>query len=372
MRRLTGKVTAALVAILLATTPAMAKEYIFGSWFGVNHPVNVHALAPYFEKLNETTNGSVAWKLVPGAQLSNGPGTPEAVGSGLMDGGITMAPYQPSMLPSTNSIFSHSLPGNDVLAATGAMNETLMLGCPGCRAEFEANGAVGFGGYSTTPYRFMCRGKLRKVADMAGLKVRGSGGGVNIVRIAGATPVSMPPSDATTALERGTLDCVLGAVSWLKSYGYMDVAETVIDSPMGMGGPPILMYLNRDVWNSMSADDRAAHIRLAPGLVAGAVIEGQIEIDVAVTAAAKARGIIFVPDSAEWAAIMVERDRQQRGINLENAKANGAEGAGAVLDFYLAAFEKWKKLIAAKGSDSATFRKLLWDEVYSKVDPDSI
>jgi TRAP-type C4-dicarboxylate transport system substrate-binding protein len=356
----------------LATPPLAAKELIYGSWFGVTHPVNVHALAPYFERLNEATSGAVAWKLVPGAQLANGPGTPEAVGSGLMDGGITIAPYQPSMLPNTNLIFSHSLPGADALAATGAMNETLMLGCPGCRAEFEANHAVGFGGYSTTPYNFMCRGKPRKVADMAGLKVRGSGGGVNIVAIAGATAVSMPPSDATTALERGTLDCVLGAVSWLKSYGYMDVVETVIDSPMGMGGPPILMYLNRDAWKAMSAEDRAMHVRLAPGLVAGAVIGGQIEIETAVVADAKARGITFVPDSAEWAAIMVERDRQQRAINLENARANGAANPEAVLDFYLAAFEKWKALIAAQGRDTATFQKLLWDEVFSKVDPESL
>jgi TRAP-type C4-dicarboxylate transport system substrate-binding protein len=289
-----------------------------------------------------------------------------------MDGGITMAPYQPRMLPNTNLIFSQSLPGADALAATGAMNETLMLGCPGCRAELEANDAVGFGGYSTTAYKFMCRGKPRTVADMAGLKIRGSGGGVHIVQIAGATAVSMPPSAATTALERGTIDCVLGAVSWLKSYGYMDVAETVIDSPMGIAGPPILMYLNRDVWKSMSPEERATHIRFAPDLVTGAVIDGQIDIDDAVVAEAKAKGIVFVPDSAEWAAIMVERDRQQRAINLDNARSNGATGSEAVLDFYLSAFDKWQKLIAEKGSDSATFRKLLWDEVYSKVDPESL
>ena len=372
MKRPISRLSAAIALWIAAGSPLLAKEYIFGSWFGANHPVNVHGLAPYFAKLTEATGGSVSWKLVPGAQLANGPGTPEAVANGLMDGGITMAPYQPSMLPSTNFIFSHTLPEADVLAASGAMNETLMLGCPGCRKEFQANNAVGFGGYAPTPYKFMCRGKPREIADMAGLKVRSSGGGVNITQIVGATPVSMPPSDATPALERGTIDCVLGAVSWLKSYGYIDVVETVIDSPMGMAGPPVLMYLNRDAWTGMTPEERAEHIRLVPVLVAGAVIGGQIEIEETVVADAKAKGITFVPDSPEWSAVMAERDRQQRTINLANARKAGASEPEAVLEFYVSAFDRWKTLIRENGTDSATFQKLLWDEVYSKIDPDSL
>lgn len=372
MRRSTIRLLAVIAPVLMFAPNLAAKEFVFGSWLGAKHPVNVHGLAPYFEMLKEATGGEVSWKLVAGAQLANGPGTPEAVANGLMDGGITMAPYQPSMLPNTNLIFSHTLPESDVLAATGAMNETLMLGCPGCRSEFEANNAVGFGGYATTPYKFMCRGQPRHAADMTGLKERSSGGGVNITQIAGATPVSMPPSDATTALERGTIDCVLGAVSWLRSYGYIDVVETVIDSPMGMAGPPVLMYLNRDAWTGMTPEQRAAHIRLVPALVTGAVIDGQVRIDDAVVAEAKAKGIVFVPDGPEWTAIMAERDRQQRSINLENARTNGASEPETVLAFYVAAFDRWKRLIAENGANADTFRDLLWKEVYSKVDPERL
>ncbi len=231
---------------------------------------------------------------------------------------------------------------------------------------------MGFGGYSTTPYLFMCRGEVGGLDDLAGQKVRASGGGVNITEIAGATPVSMPPSEATSALERGTLDCVLGAVSWLRSYGYMDVLDTVIESPMGMGGPPVLMYVNRDVWEGLSPEMRAKHIELAPDLVVGASYDAQLQVDQEVMEEAKAQGVTFVDGGEDFAEVMDKRDQQQRDINLQNARDAGAKDPEAMIDFYLSAYDKWKQLLDEQGNDRDTFRRLLWEEVYSKVDPEDL
>lgn len=352
--------------------PALADEFVYGSWFGVNHSVNTQGLAPYFDLLREKSGGEIDWDLVPGAQLASGPGTPEAVSTGLMDGGVAIAPYQPRMFPNTNFVFAHSLPGDDALAATGAMNETVMLGCPGCQEEYRRNNAVGFGGYSTTPYLFMCRDMVDEVADLKGLKVRASGGGVKISEIAGATPVSMSPAEATTALERGTLDCVLGAVSWLRSYGYQDVVKSVVDSPMGMGGPPILMFVNRDSWASMTPEMRAMHIELAPDLVAGAAYDGQVMYDAGIIEAAKAAGVTFTEGGDDFAQVMATHDQNQRAGNLAAAEAAGATGSQAVLDYYTAAYERWQTLLDESGRDRDSFRNLLWTEVYSKVDPEAL
>lgn len=366
------KLAAISLAVLASTASASAEEFIYGSWFGVNHSFNQKGLAPYFELLAEKTNGEVEWDLVPGAQLSSGPGTPEAVGNGLMDGGIAIAPYQPRLMAATNTIFSHSLPGDDALAAAGAMNEAVMLGCPQCREEYHELNAVGFGGYATTPYVFMCRDVVNSVEDLQGLKVRASGGGVSIAEIANATPVSMSPGEATSALERGTLDCVLGAVSWLRSYGYMDVVESVVDSPMGMGGPPIIMFLNRDTWDAMTPEMRAAHIELAPDLVANATHDGQILADEEIVAEAKEAGVTFVPENAGFTGIMAEHDSRQRDNILKNANAAGVEDPEALLDFYIAAYDKWQGLLDEHGHDKETFRRLLWEEIYSKVDPENL
>ncbi|MDF0602013.1 hypothetical protein P1J78_14810 [Psychromarinibacter sp. C21-152] len=369
--RLTAATLAATTALAGAQTAA-AEEYIYSSWFGTNHTANVMALGPFFEKLAEATDGEAEWKLVPGAQLASGPGTPEAVGNGLVDGGIAIAPYQPRLMAATNTIFSNSLLGKDTLAAAAAMNEAVLFGCPECREEYRDLNAVGFAGYATTPYVFMCATDVQSVDDLKGLKVRSSGGGVSISEIAGATPVSMSPGEATTALERGTLDCVLGAVSWLKSYGYQDVVETVVDSPMGTGGPPLLMFLNRDIWNGMSPEVRAAHIELAPELVASASYDAQLANDARIVEAAVADGLKITPDSAEFQAIMEEHDRRQRDRVIEEAKAAGVENPEEILDFYLASYDRWKTLLDEEGRDRETFVRLLWDEIYSKVDPEAL
>ncbi|MHA6344413.1 TRAP transporter substrate-binding protein DctP [Roseivivax sp. CAU 1761] len=365
--------TVAALAVGLAATPLQARELIYGSWLGASNATNTEALEPYFEMVAEATDGAIEWKMVGGAQLANGPATPEAVGSNMMDAGLVMAPYQPRMLPATNLIFSQSLLGTDYLASVGAMNEMLMLGCPQCRDEYERNDAVGFAGYGSSPYLFMCRGDVQSIDDMQGLKVRASGGGVNMTELVGATPVSMPPSEATSALERGTIDCVLGAVSWLTSYGYIDVTDTVVQAPMGMGGPPIMMYVNRDVWEDMSPEEQQAHIDHAPDLVTMTTFDAQIAVDEAAVAAAKERGIAFVEGGAPFDAAMQERDKMQYGLNAENAREAGVENPEAILDAYLAAFEKWKGIIDSEvGSDRDKFRDALWSEVYSKVDPGAL
>jgi TRAP-type C4-dicarboxylate transport system substrate-binding protein len=347
-------------------------DLVYGSWLGNNNQTHERALIPYFDMVREATGGEVNWELVPGGQLANGPATPEAVGSNLMDAGLVMAPYQPSMLPATNLIFSQSLIGDDYLASVGAMNEAVMLGCPDCRDEYERNDAVAFAGYGTSPYLFMCRGDVATVEDLQGLKVRGSGGGVNIIELIGATPVSMPPSEATSALERGTIDCVLGAVAWLRSYGYMDVTDSVIEAPMGMGGPPMMMHVNRGVWDSLTPEQRQAHIDAAPDLITLTTYDAQMALDQEVKDAALAEGIAFHPGGEPFDAIMVQRDEIQYGLNADNARNAGVENPEAILDAYLAAYEKWKTLIDEQGKDRETFRRLLWDEVYSKVDPEAL
>lgn len=373
IRHMTVAAGAALALQLAGPVSVSAQELVYGSWLGASNYTNTKALVPYFDMVREATGGEVDWQMVGGAQLATGPGTPEAVGSNLMDAGLVMAPYQPRMVPAANLIFSQSLIGDDYLASVGAMNEALMLGCDECHEEFQTNNAVGFAGYGTSPYLFMCRGNPRSIEDLQGLAIRSSGGGVSITNIVGGTPVSMPPSEATSAIERGALDCVLGAVAWLKSYGYMDVVKTVIDAPMGMGGPPILMYVNRDIWESMSPEARKAHIDHASDLVATTTFDAQIAVDDEAREEARSRGVTFVEGGEPFAAVMEKHDALQYEENIKAARNAGVENPEAILDFYLTAYEKWKGIIASEvGDDREAFREALWREVYSKVDPEQL
>jgi len=364
--------SAAILAVALSFSPAQAKELIYGSWLGAKSSTNEIAMPVYFDAITKATNGEIAWKLVAGGQLVTGPGTVEGVKNNLVDAGVVMAPYTPKELPATNLIFSTAVLGDDVIAASGAMNEVVMLNCPECLAEYKRNKAVAFAGYSTSPYLLMCRQPVQSVAELQGRKVRSSGGGVSIMQIAGATPVAMNPADATSALERGAIDCVLGSVAWLKNYGYMDSVRGVLTYPMGMGGPPLLMYINRDVWSDMTPAQRKAHVDNAAKLVAVTTIDAQLKIDDEVVVEAKKKGIKFAEGGEDFAKVMAKRGEIQREENAKVARASGVKNPEAILDAFDKAVEKWKGLSKEIGLDPAKFEAVLKREVYDKVDPEKL
>lgn len=373
LRKLIVRAAACVAALSLTVGAGMARDLVYGSWMSANASTNKIALPAYFDMIKKATNGDINWKLVPGGQLATGSGTVEAVKGGLVDGGTTMAPYTPRDLPATNLLFNKTLLGRDAIAATGAMNEVLMLHCPQCLAEYKRNNAVGFAGYSTTYYLLMCRRPIHTIADLKGVKVRSSGGGVKIMTLAGATPVAMNPAEATTALERGVIDCVLGSLAWLRNYGYMDVVTNVLDYPMGMAGPPLLAYINRDTWNSMTPAERKAHLESAARLVAIDTIKAQVDVDASVKKEALAKGIKFTEGGEDFAAVMAERAKDQVPELLQMAKNTNVKDAQGLLDAYDAAYAKWKKISKDQIRDNIDkFAEALQREVFSNVDPNSL
>lgn len=352
--------------------PILAKDLVYGSWMGANASTNAITLPRFFDSVREATGGSIDWTLVPGGQLATGPGTVDAVKGNLIDGGTTMAPYTPRELPTTNAIFTRTVSGDDVVGTAGAMNELMLLHCPGCQAEYKRNNAVAFGGYNTTPYLLMCKPEIKSVGDLSGTKVRASGGGVEIMKIAGATPVAMSPAEATSALERGVVDCVMGSLAWLRNYGYMDITKHVVEFPLGMAGPPILMYLNRDVWTDTTPEERQAHIDNAAELVAVGTITAQLDIDAEVKAKALEEGIGFHKGGADFAAVMEQRVQEQEAKIVEVALAAGVDDIEGLLAKYTELLAKWNGLSKDIGMDVGKFTDALNAEVYSKIDPEAL
>ena len=131
--------------------------------------------------------------------------------------------------------------------------------------------------------------------------------------------------------------------------------------------------VNRDVWESMTPEQRQAHIDHAPDLVTLETFDAQIATDDAAIAKAKEKGITFVEGNDAFAAIMKKRDEVQYGINADNARNAGVKDPERILDAYLKAYDKWKALVKDEiGNDREKFREALWREVYSKVDPESL
>ena len=366
-----------LAAVLFATTtaialPAQAAELVYGAFISPKHGVMRHALPIWGKAIAKATNNAITWKFVGGGQLVDVKGSLPGMKEGLVDGAFVIAPFAPSNIPSTNVIFSTQVFGEDTIAAAGASNEAVLTLCPSCLEEAKKNDLVQLGGYATTPYLLMCRQEVKTVADLKGLKIRSAGGGVALVRMSGATPVAMAPAAATQALQRGALDCVHGAASWLRSYGYEDVVKSILDYPLGMGTPAMHLAMSRKKFLAMTPAQRKAHVDASPASVASAVIDAYIISDKKILERAKSKGVKFVTGGKDFDDLVARRIKAQRGDIIARSAKFNVPNPGAILDAYDKAIEKWKKLSKDIGTDKEKFAAALKREIYDKIDPEKL
>ena len=368
-----GRLAAAAGALVcVAAGQVSATELIYGSWVSPKHSVMRTALPPFFKSVETATKGAVTWKLVAGGQLVDAKGTVPGLKDGLIDAGLVIPSFGPSYTPTMSLVFNTQVFGEDTVAAAGAQSELVLLHCPQCLDEARKMNFVPLASYSTTPFLLMCRMPVTKLEDIKGKKVRAAGGGIQTIRLAGANPVGMSPADATQALQRGGLDCVLGAAAWLRSYGYQDVARYVLDFPLGMSGPGFHIAINRKKWLAMTKEQRKAHFDAAPMSAAIATIDGYIKSDQQIIEAAKKKGVTVTKGGADFAAVAAKREAQQRDGNIKASKQFNVANPEKVLDAYEAAIKKWRKLSKEIGLDTNKFAEALQREVYSKVDPEKL
>jgi TRAP-type C4-dicarboxylate transport system substrate-binding protein len=356
-----------LCAALVAGSAA-ARELTYGSWTPPRDAFNTKTLPAMFEQIKQDTKGSITWKLIAGGSLLEARGTVPGVKDGLADAGLGIAPYVPNLLPATNLIFSTQVWGDDVVAATGAAVETVILHCQQCLDEHKAQNAVPLGGFTASAYLPMCRDNVRSLADLKGRKVRASAGGVGLMEALGAVPVGMDPASATTALQRGTIDCVHGDPQWLEGFSYMDVTKSVLMHPMGIGGPAMALHLNRKVWLVLTPEEKKAMVRggalgSAMQAINTFILDGERVLEVA-----RKRGIALNPGTKEIDDAIAAFAPKQRASNIAAARKFGVKDAEAVMAAYLKAQERWRGLSKGIGRDIGKMRDALMREVYDKFD----
>lgn len=356
------------LTVTLSAVDAEARELTYGSWVPPRDVFNTKTLPAVFDQIKEDTKGSITFKLISGGALLDARGTVPGVKDGLADAGLGIAPYVPNLLPATNLIFSTQVWGGDVVAASGAAVETAILHCPACLDEHKAQNALPLGGFTASAYVLMCRHDVRSLADIKGSKVRASGGGVALMEALGAVPVAMDGVSATTALQRGAIDCVHGDPQWLDAFGYMEPTKSVFMHPMGIGGPAMVLYLNRNTWAGLTPDEKKAMVRGgAMGSAMQAINTFVVESE-KVLAKARERGIALNPGSPEVDDAIAQFAPRQRAANIEAARKFGVKDAEAIVAAYLKAQERWRGLSKEIGRDVGKMRDALMREVYDRVD----
>lgn len=363
-----------LVAVIcLPASGVSAKEYIYASWNAPKNVVLAYGVVPYLKEVEKATGGSLKWKVLAGGQLFGGPATLAGIRDKLADAGGPVIPaFTRKELRAANVVYDLVNASESPVVMAGAVAETYHLDCPACKADFREHNTLFLANYATSRFNLLCREPIKSLADAKGRKMRVVGALGRFIKQIGAVPVGGSPAQAVQAMQRGNIDCIVGPISWLESFGMWDLAKHVLDAPLAIQPTPSSLVINRDSWNKLSRAERRAMLKHAPGLVARTTIDGYMAEDDSVREAAGKRGITVVKAGADVRQALAKHKENELSVIPAIAKKEGVKDPDRIIKAHLDNVAKWERIHAETGDNVGKFIQALWDEVFSKLDPDKM
>lgn len=261
---------------------------------------------------------------------------------------------------------------SDVLAGGAAHIDTMINDCPDCQNEFKKIGAIVLAGYSTGPNVLFCNKQVKTLADVKGKKIRAAGGQGRLAQAMGGTPVRMAVSDMPSALERGQVDCVIGPMSWIKSYSVLDYIKSVYYYPMGGYPAASLVLMNLKTWKGFTPEHRKALMPIFARGMARAIVDGYVKYEDEAEAEVRAKNVPINKAEPAMDEVMKKLLGGEITTAVEGAKRFNVDNGDKIADVFLKNYAKWQKLLEGVPVTSAAFEKVLWDNLYSKLDPEKL
>jgi TRAP-type C4-dicarboxylate transport system substrate-binding protein len=181
----------------------------------------------------------------------------------------------------------------------------------------------------------------------------------------GAIPVSMTASEIYSGLNQGTLDCTTSPITYLKSFGLMDVINYVLDMPVGAYRPAILLDISLKSWKQLTADQKAAITDNLATLAADAGWSYQEQGNAILNSATKS-GITFVSPGQDIKQANKKFLSQSKKDFIELARKRGMDHPKEILSTYITLIDKWQKITETLSSKS-DYKEALEKNVFSKL-----
>ena len=212
------------------------------------HPQNYLA-QPLFilqKMLDERSKGQIKIQFIGGEEVVKALEQFDAVRNGVADISLAVASYYTGTVPEALAVQYNQKLLPSEMRKNGFYD--LMR-----KIHLDKGNVIYLANASGTPgraFRLYSKKKIDK-ADLSGMKIRVSPVYTALVQGLGGTPVSMPPADVYSALERGVVDGYGWTYAGIIDYSFQEVAKYAIDPPFYSLNSAILM-------------NRAAYEKLPP------------------------------------------------------------------------------------------------------------
>ena len=338
-----------LAGALLFAQSAAGQEVIYSTHTGPNYDDNTYVIPRFFDRIEKATGGERTAKIVTGGVLAAGNAALSAVKSGAFETTILVYAYTTSDLP------VHSLVGDfysiDPKVAGAATTETILKDCPECLDEAKRQNVVILNNVSSTAYHLLCTegNRIQSLADMQGKKIRAIGSYGQLAAALGAVPVNLQVQEVREALQRGQIDCAMNDPSQIEAL-QLDMVKYMTEVPLGTFQSMSAVVVNRDFWNSLSAEEKQIWLDSSALLVADYEYNFQRRVDGVMERAKSSSGLEVVkPDDDLLNAVLEFRASQTPAV-VETATGRGVKNAQAIADAFKENTEKWTKIVAEIGA----------------------
>lgn len=226
-------------------------------------------VGPWSELVAEKTDGAFAIDAAHGGSLLSHPDMPRGISDGLTDLGSVQLSIDPSTFPlwSISGLHDPGI-GTELSAFQQTMITRLMLEkVPALQEELdEANMTMLFS-IASSPHHLITRDEISGLDDLRGKDIRTYGEFMpKLFESVGANPVSMPPDEAYTGLDRGVVDGAFSLPAAFVTLGWYEVTKQV--TTVGNGTTPPLnagfqLAINTDTWDGLPDNTKLAMLEAA-------------------------------------------------------------------------------------------------------------
>jgi len=307
-------------------TPPSKVTLKVAEYLSPEHFASINFTQKWMARVKEL-EASIELTHFPAGQLGTGQDALDMTRDKVADINIIVPPFFASELPLTQVI---TLPQVFTAPATDSPMFAKLLREEPLVSEFRKHNMYPFSVMTTDAYEFYTKDLVRMPGDLKGMKIRGAGSTqLTTITAGGGIPVTVAPTEAYVAVQRGTIDGVFFPVTSGPAYALEEVTKFLTDGTYAAGGGFILA-INNSVFEGLHAKQKAAILKAGEEVAASGgkfVADRVAQTHVTVKAKGVQVTVLTAAEKAAWSTTL-------KGVRDKWVSDNAAKGipAGALLE----------------------------------------
>lgn len=324
--RITHAVILGLTVVFFLSTSVLAQEKTMklrlSTIWPPQHPLS-QLFAEWGKDVENATQGRVTVTVFAANTLSPPMQVYDNTVKGIVDVGTNLLAYSPGRLP-LSEVLQQPLGYKNGYQGSKLANAYYKKFKP---KEFDDVKVMFLHG--AAPGFIFTKKPVKSTDEIKGLRIRANAENADIVKNLGASPVTMPVTEAYDSLSRGVVDGTLFPIEALQGFKIAEVIKTVIENYGISYLTSMYCIMNKDKWNAISPADQQA-IEKINDEYNEKFGKKWVELDNRAKEFAKGKGVTFVTVSKEEEMATAQKMKPILDEYVKMTKAKGLPGDEAL------------------------------------------